>query len=142
DVAKHLKKTQSFVSKSESGERQVDPVELGHLAKVYGKPLNTSCAPCPCPSVRSIAHRLVKIIIMDQETVNSRNSTGDQRKVRVETWLTPGLRSWLKTLAIMEDRSMSSVLRKALRAYIEQVVKKQEAITKAVIGGQPGSSKV
>ncbi|MDA2937953.1 hypothetical protein MYX75_06800 [Acidobacteria bacterium AH-259-A15] len=79
---------------------------------------------------------------MEQKTVNSRNSTRDQRKVRVETWLTPGLRSWLKTLAIMEDRSMSSVLRKALRAYIEQVVKKQEAITKAVIGGQPASPKV
>lgn len=38
DVAERLKKPQSFVSKFESGERRVDPVELRHLAKIYGKP--------------------------------------------------------------------------------------------------------
>lgn len=38
-VAKRLKKPQSFVSKSELGERRLDPVELKQLAKVYGKPL-------------------------------------------------------------------------------------------------------
>jgi transcriptional regulator with XRE-family HTH domain len=35
DVAKHLRKPQSFVSKLESGERRVDPVELRHLAQLY-----------------------------------------------------------------------------------------------------------
>lgn len=38
-VAKLLRKPQSFVSKSELGERRLDPVELKRLAKVYGKPL-------------------------------------------------------------------------------------------------------
>ena len=37
EVAKRLKKPQSFVSKFESGERRVDPVELRHLAQLYGK---------------------------------------------------------------------------------------------------------
>ena len=32
DVAAYFNKPQSFVSKSESGERRVDPVELRHLA--------------------------------------------------------------------------------------------------------------
>jgi len=35
DVAKHLKRPQSFVSKFETGERRVDPVELRHLAQLY-----------------------------------------------------------------------------------------------------------
>ena len=39
EVAKALRKPQSFVSKSESGERRVDAVELGAFAKVYRKPL-------------------------------------------------------------------------------------------------------
>jgi len=38
-VAKALRKPQSFVSKSELGERRLDPVELQRLAKVYKKPL-------------------------------------------------------------------------------------------------------
>ena len=40
EVAKLLRKPQSFVSKSESGERRLDPVELKHFAKIYGKPLS------------------------------------------------------------------------------------------------------
>ncbi len=40
DVASRLRKPQSFVSKSESGERRIDPVELGHLARIYGKPIS------------------------------------------------------------------------------------------------------
>jgi len=39
-VARKLGKPQSFVSKSESGERRVDAVELKHLAEIYGKGLD------------------------------------------------------------------------------------------------------
>ena len=39
DVARLLGKPQSFVSKSESGERRVDPVELRAFAQIYRKPL-------------------------------------------------------------------------------------------------------
>ncbi|MGO9574295.1 MAG: helix-turn-helix domain-containing protein [Terriglobales bacterium] len=38
EVAKLLSRPQSFISKSESGERRVDFVELLHLAKIYRKP--------------------------------------------------------------------------------------------------------
>jgi transcriptional regulator with XRE-family HTH domain len=38
EVAKNLRKPQSFVSKFETGERRIDPVELRHLAQLYGKP--------------------------------------------------------------------------------------------------------
>ena len=36
EVAKRIRRPQSFVSKCESGERRVDAVELCQLAKVYG----------------------------------------------------------------------------------------------------------
>lgn len=39
-VAKALKKPQSFVSKIESGERRLDPLELKALAKIYGVSLD------------------------------------------------------------------------------------------------------
>jgi len=39
-VAKMLSRPQSFVSKSESGERRVDFIELLHLAKIYGRPIS------------------------------------------------------------------------------------------------------
>lgn len=38
-VAKALRKPQSFVSKIESGERRLDFVEVQKLAKLYRKPL-------------------------------------------------------------------------------------------------------
>ena len=37
EVAKHLGKAHSFLSKCELGERRVDFVELQQLAKIYGK---------------------------------------------------------------------------------------------------------
>lgn len=39
-VALILKKPQSFVSKSESGERRVDVIDLKRFAKIYGKSLS------------------------------------------------------------------------------------------------------
>ncbi len=39
-VASALKRPQSWVSKSERGERRVDVVELAELAKLYGKELD------------------------------------------------------------------------------------------------------
>ena len=39
-VAALLEKPQSFVSKSESGERRVDAVELRHFAEIYKNPFS------------------------------------------------------------------------------------------------------
>lgn len=39
EAAAKLDEHQSFVSKSESGERRVDIVELAEFAKIYGKPI-------------------------------------------------------------------------------------------------------
>ena len=38
-VAARLGRPQSYVSKSESGERRVDIIELARFAEIYGKPL-------------------------------------------------------------------------------------------------------
>lgn len=38
-VAKALDRPQSYVSKSESGERRIDVVELDEFARLYRKPL-------------------------------------------------------------------------------------------------------
>jgi transcriptional regulator with XRE-family HTH domain len=39
DVARDLRRPQSFVSKCESGERRVDVVELQQFARLYERPL-------------------------------------------------------------------------------------------------------
>lgn len=39
EVAEAFKRPQSFVSKVESGERRIDPVELRDFARLYGKPV-------------------------------------------------------------------------------------------------------
>ena len=39
EVAQALAQPQSYVSKSESGERRVDVVELDEFARLYGRPL-------------------------------------------------------------------------------------------------------
>ncbi len=39
EVAAAVSRTQSFVSKCESGERRLDVVELSELGRIYGKPL-------------------------------------------------------------------------------------------------------
>ena len=39
-VAELLQKPQSYVSKSESGERRIDIVELTGFARIYNKPLD------------------------------------------------------------------------------------------------------
>ena len=40
EVAKKLKKHQSYISKIETGERRLDVAELNELAKLYNKPLD------------------------------------------------------------------------------------------------------
>ena len=64
---------------------------------------------------------------MNQAQHNHRDTTGSNRRVRVETWLDKSQVLWLKGLSIQEDRSMSSVLRRALRAYIKQSIREQKA---------------
>lgn len=39
-VAKKLKKTQSYLSKVEAGQRRIDVISLKEFAKIYKKPLD------------------------------------------------------------------------------------------------------
>ncbi|MCP5059195.1 MAG: helix-turn-helix transcriptional regulator [bacterium] len=39
EVAQRLRRSQAFVSKSESGDRRVDVIELQAFAQLYGKPV-------------------------------------------------------------------------------------------------------
>jgi transcriptional regulator with XRE-family HTH domain len=45
EVARALGTTQAYVSKSESGERRMDAVELHDFARVYGAPLEALLPP-------------------------------------------------------------------------------------------------
>jgi len=40
EVAKALKRPQSYVTKCELGERRIDPIDLQRFAKLYHKPLS------------------------------------------------------------------------------------------------------
>jgi len=40
EVARHLRRPQSFISKAESGERRLDLVEVDELASLYRKPID------------------------------------------------------------------------------------------------------
>ncbi|MBI3305646.1 helix-turn-helix transcriptional regulator [Candidatus Nomurabacteria bacterium] len=40
EVARVLRKTQSYVSKIESGQRRIDIVQLKQFARLYKKPIN------------------------------------------------------------------------------------------------------
>jgi transcriptional regulator with XRE-family HTH domain len=51
-VARALGTTQAYVSKSESGERRMDAVELYDFARIYGAPLETLL---PASKVRPLA---------------------------------------------------------------------------------------
>jgi ribosome-binding protein aMBF1 (putative translation factor) len=39
EVARNLRRPQSFISKCESGERRIDVIELQEFARLYAKPL-------------------------------------------------------------------------------------------------------
>jgi transcriptional regulator with XRE-family HTH domain len=52
EVARALGTTQGYVSKSESGERRMDAVELYDFAQIYGAPLETLL---PASKVRPLA---------------------------------------------------------------------------------------
>jgi transcriptional regulator with XRE-family HTH domain len=40
EVARHLRRPQSFMSKAESGERRLDLIELAELARLYRKSID------------------------------------------------------------------------------------------------------
>ena len=39
EVAKRLRRPQSYVSKAELGERRIDPIDLQEFAELYRKPI-------------------------------------------------------------------------------------------------------
>ena len=50
EVGRRIGARQAWVSKVESGERRLDPVELAQLAAIYGKPLAWFLAPAAAPT--------------------------------------------------------------------------------------------
>lgn len=57
EVALRLGRPQSWVSKSEAGERRVDIVELSELAAIYQRPLDYFVADLPPQRKRSASHK-------------------------------------------------------------------------------------
>lgn len=49
EVARALGTTQAYVSKSESGERRLDPLELNDFARIYGTSVETLLPPSKAP---------------------------------------------------------------------------------------------
>ena len=49
EVARALGTTQAYVSKSESGERRMDPLELNDFARIYGTSVETLLPPSKLP---------------------------------------------------------------------------------------------
>ena len=49
EVARALGTTQAYVSKSESGERRMDPLELNDFARIYGTSVETLLPPSKAP---------------------------------------------------------------------------------------------
>ena len=56
DVARIFGRPQSFVSKIETGERHLDPIELQRLAELYGHQAQDFIAARPLPDPTRAAH--------------------------------------------------------------------------------------
>lgn len=52
DVAETLGRPISFVSKCETGERRIDPIDLWRFAQLYGRPVTDFLPPSPSPEHR------------------------------------------------------------------------------------------
>jgi transcriptional regulator with XRE-family HTH domain len=53
EVGQRLGLRQAFISKLESGERRIDPVELARFAEIYGKPVAWFLDLPPASTVRA-----------------------------------------------------------------------------------------
>lgn len=54
EVASILNQPQSYVSRCESGERRIDPVELSDFAAIYGQPLSYFVDNSPYTSTKRV----------------------------------------------------------------------------------------
>lgn len=57
DVADALGRPISFVSKCETGERRIDPIDLWQFASLYGRPVAAFLPPHPAVPTVSVASR-------------------------------------------------------------------------------------
>jgi len=56
----------------------------------------------------------------------NRHTTGTRRTHRVECWLSDREYEWLQTVAQVEERSMSSTLRRSLAYYLDTLLDKDK----------------